>query len=57
MGLDRARVGVASAALVAIATVLLLGVMLSACGDKFAGKWREKDGTRVLEIRKASGNA
>jgi len=45
-----------TATLVAIATVLVLGIMLSACGDKLEGKWKEKDGTRILDITQASGD-
>jgi len=57
MGANRSRLWVATTVLVAIATVLLLGVMLSACGgDKLAGKWKQKDSTGMLEIKKASGS-
>ncbi len=56
MRADRSRIWVATTVLVAIAIVLFLGVMLSACGDKFEGTWMQKDGTSGLEIEKASGN-
>jgi len=57
MGANRSRLWVATTVLVAIATVLLLGVMLSACGgDKLAGKWKQKDSTGMIEIKKASGS-
>jgi hypothetical protein len=56
MRANRSRVWVAAMALVAVATVLLLGVMLSACGDKLEGKWKQKAGTGMMEIKKASGS-
>ena len=57
MGANRSRLWVATTVLVAIATVLLLGVMLSACGgDKLAGKWKQQDSTGMIEIKKAAGS-
>jgi uncharacterized protein (DUF2147 family) len=57
MRVHRSRVWIAITALIVVAAVLSLSVILASCGgDKLAGKWKQKDGTGMMEIKKASGS-